>query len=130
MAIDGKETMKGYWAYTKIDTTPLMFRKTEILGQVSISSFICIPWLYTGKLRVLAFWAGVWTHSEDTNGVWIEEVNDTEVRTIYQYIVDLKEQLESTFQIVKKNLKESTQRYRVNYNKGARKRDMQVGEKV
>lgn len=62
--------------------------------------------------------------------LWTKEVNDPEVRTTYQYIVDLKERLESTCTMAKENLEKATQRYRVNYNKRAKKRDMKVGEKV
>lgn len=62
--------------------------------------------------------------------LWTKEVNDPEVRTTYQYIVDLKERIESTCTIAKENLEKATQRYRVNYNKRAKKRDMKVGEKV
>lgn len=62
--------------------------------------------------------------------LWTKEVNDPEVRTTYQYIVDLKQRLESTCTMAKETLEKATQRYRVNYNKRAKKRDMNVGEKV
>lgn len=62
--------------------------------------------------------------------LWTKEVNDLEVRTTYQYIVDLKGRLESTCTMAKENLEKATQRYRVNYNKRAKKRDMKVDEKV
>lgn len=63
--------------------------------------------------------------------LWTKEVNDPEVCTTYhQYIVDLKERLESTCTMAKENLEKATQRYRANYNKRAKKRDMKVGEKV
>lgn len=62
--------------------------------------------------------------------VLTKEVNDPEVHSTYQYIVDLKERIESTCTMAKENLEKATQRYRVNYNKRTKKRDMKVGEKV
>lgn len=41
--------------------------------------------------------------------LWTKEVNDPEVHTTYQYIVDLKERLESTCTMAKENLKKATQ---------------------
>lgn len=61
--------------------------------------------------------------------LWTKEVNDPEVRTTCQYIVDLKERLESTCTMAVENLEKATQRYRVNYNKRAKKRDKKVIEK-
>lgn len=56
--------------------------------------------------------------------VLTKEVNDPEVHSTYQYIVDLKERIESTCTMAKENLEKATQRYRVNYNKRTKKRDM------
>lgn len=62
--------------------------------------------------------------------LWTKEINDPEVRTTYQCIVDLKERLESTCTMAEENLEKVTQRHRVNYNKRAKKRDMKVDEKA
>ena len=62
--------------------------------------------------------------------LWTKEVNNPDVKSTYQYVVDLKERLESTCKIAKENLEKSSSKYRAYYNKGARKRDMKVGEKV
>ena len=62
--------------------------------------------------------------------LWTKEVTDPEVRTTYQYVVDLKERLEATFQMARENLEKSSEKYRKYYNKGARNRQMSTGEKV
>jgi hypothetical protein len=62
--------------------------------------------------------------------LWTKEVNNLDVKSTYQYVVDLKERLESTCKIAKENLEKSSLKYRTYYNKGARNRDMKEGEKV
>ncbi|XP_062607411.1 uncharacterized protein LOC134269206 [Saccostrea cucullata] len=62
--------------------------------------------------------------------LWTKEETDSEVRSTYQYVVDLRERLESTCQLARENLEKSSERYRAHYNKKAKNRDMSVGEKV
>lgn len=62
--------------------------------------------------------------------LWTKEIEDPEVRSTYQYVVDLKERLEATCKMARENLERSSGRYRNYYNKGARERQMSVGEKV
>ena len=62
--------------------------------------------------------------------LWTKEVADSEVRTTYQYVVDLKERLEATCRLARENLQKSSEKYRKYYNKGARNRQMSKGEKV
>ncbi|XP_061176104.1 uncharacterized protein LOC133185059 [Saccostrea echinata] len=62
--------------------------------------------------------------------LWTKEVADSEVRTTYQYVVDLKERLEDTCRIARENLQKSSMKYRKYYNKGAKNRQMSKGEKV
>lgn len=62
--------------------------------------------------------------------LWTKEFEDPEVRTTYQYVVDLKERLEATCKMARENLERSSGRYRNYYNKGARERQISVGEKV
>lgn len=62
--------------------------------------------------------------------LWTKEVTDPDIKTTYQYVVDLKDRLQSTCELVKENLQKSSQRYRTYYNKRARQRDMKEGEKV
>lgn len=53
--------------------------------------------------------------------LWTKEVNDPDVCTTYQNVLDLKTPLESTCQIAQVNLIKSVQKCCVNYNKSARK---------
>nr|XP_034325279.1 uncharacterized protein LOC105323550 isoform X4 [Crassostrea gigas] len=62
--------------------------------------------------------------------LWTKEVTDPDIKTTYQYVVDLKDRLQSTCELAKENLERSSQRYRTYYNKRARQRDMKEGEKV
>lgn len=61
--------------------------------------------------------------------LWTKEVTDTDIKTTYQYVVDLKDRLQSTCELAKENVEISSQRYRTYYNKRARQRDMKEGEK-
>lgn len=62
----------------------------------------------------------------DSSGTLIIQVNDPEVKTTYQH-VDPNERLESTCYIPPDNLAKSSNRYRTNYNKGDRRRHMNIG---
>lgn len=62
--------------------------------------------------------------------LWTKEVEDPEVRNTYQYVADLKERLEATCKMARANLDRSSERYRNYNNKGARERQMTVGEKI
>lgn len=62
--------------------------------------------------------------------LWTKQVEDSEVRTTYQYVVDLKERLEATCKMTREDLEKSSKRYRKYYNKGGLERQMAVGEKV
>ncbi|XP_061184347.1 uncharacterized protein LOC133192347 [Saccostrea echinata] len=62
--------------------------------------------------------------------LWTKEVVDSEVRTTYQYVVDLKERLEDTCRIARENLQKSSKKYRKYYNKGAKNRQMSKGAAV
>jgi hypothetical protein len=59
-----------------------------------------------------------------------KEVNDPVVKTTYQYVVDLRNKLESTCGQAHDTLRKSAARYRKGYNRKARRRDMLVGEQV
>ncbi|XP_065930630.1 uncharacterized protein [Magallana gigas] len=56
--------------------------------------------------------------------LWTKEVTDPDIKTTYQYVVDLKDRLQSTCELAKENQQKSSQRYRTYYNKRARQRDM------
>ena len=52
------------------------------------------------------------------------------VKTTYQYIFDLKEKLEKTCEMTQENLRKSSARYKKAYNRKARDRKLNIGDKV
>ena len=45
--------------------------------------------------------------------LWTQEVPDPEVRSTYQYVLDLKERLQETCQLAQTELRKSTTRYKI-----------------
>jgi hypothetical protein len=62
--------------------------------------------------------------------LWTQEVPDPEVRSTYQYVLDLKERLQETCQLAQTELRKSTTRYKKYYNSKAKDRKFVVGDKV
>ena len=62
--------------------------------------------------------------------LWTHEIPDPEVKTTYQYIFDLKEKLEKTCEMTQENLRKSSARYKKAYNRKARDRKLNIGDKV
>ena len=62
--------------------------------------------------------------------LWTKEITDPEIRTTYQYVLDLRERLEDTCNLAAENLKTAKKRYAKYFNRRARDRQMQVGEKA
>ena len=48
--------------------------------------------------------------------LWSKEVPDSEVKSTYQYVVDLQEWLEKTCEVTLTNLEKSSRRYSKYYN--------------
>ena len=59
-----------------------------------------------------------------------KEIEDPNVKTTYQYVLDLKEKLESMAQLARENLEKSATRYKKYYDKRARNRTLKVGDKA
>lgn len=59
-----------------------------------------------------------------------EEIEDPNVRTTYQYVLDLKDRLQTMAELAKENLVKSTSRYKKYYDRKARNRSLQVGDKA
>ncbi|XP_030839572.1 uncharacterized protein LOC115923285 [Strongylocentrotus purpuratus] len=59
-----------------------------------------------------------------------DESTDAETKTTYQYVMDLREKLENTVQLVKEQLTKSQSAYRAQYNKKAKARSFKVGDEV
>ncbi len=62
--------------------------------------------------------------------LWTEEFDESEVKTSYQYVIDLREKLEQTLKLVHDELKKSQARYQRYYNRNAKDRKFVVGDKV
>ena len=62
--------------------------------------------------------------------LWTNEVANSEVKSTYQYVTDLREKLELTSHMARENLREAASRYCKYYNRKTRTRSMKVGDKV
>ena len=62
--------------------------------------------------------------------LWTKDIQDDEVRTTYQYVVDLRERLEETCQIVQEQLGKSSNRYKYYADMGKKDRQFQQGDEV
>ena len=52
--------------------------------------------------------------------IWTNEETEAEIKTTYQYILDLKERLETTCKLAHEELRKSGERYRKYYDKGSK----------
>jgi len=55
---------------------------------------------------------------------------DSKVRTTYQYVLDLRNRLEETCQLVKDSLGKASSKAKKHFDKKARMREMQAGDKA
>ena len=62
--------------------------------------------------------------------LWTNEVADSEVKSTYQYVTDLREKLELTSHMARDNIRKAVSRYCKYYNRKSRTRSMKVGDKV
>lgn len=62
--------------------------------------------------------------------LWSKDLEDEEVKTTYQYVVDLREKIESTLKIAQANLGSSSSRYKRHFDRKAKQRSFQIGDKV
>ena len=62
--------------------------------------------------------------------LWTKDIVDEEVKTTYQYVVDLREKMENTIALAHQNLAKSSERYKMYYDKKAKPRNFQEGDKV
>ena len=62
--------------------------------------------------------------------LWTKDIQDDEVRTTYQYVVDLRERLEETCQIVQEQLGKSSKRYKYYADMKKKDRQFQQGDEV
>jgi len=62
--------------------------------------------------------------------IWTDEDEDPEVKTLYQYVVDLRNRVEETCKMAKEELAKVQVRNQKYYNKRTRDRKLQVGDSV
>ena len=62
--------------------------------------------------------------------LWTGETGGTEVKTSYQYVFELRERLNNTMKIAQEELLKSRKKNKALYNRRAKRREFQEGEKV
>ena len=62
--------------------------------------------------------------------LWTDDVPEPEVRTTYQYVLDLKDRLEMVSEIARKELEKSSSRYKHYYDRKTRDRHFEVNDQV
>ena len=62
--------------------------------------------------------------------LWTKEGIDNEVITTYQYVFDLRNRIEDTCTLARENLLTAQQKYKKHFDKSARLRTMDIGERV
>lgn len=62
--------------------------------------------------------------------LWSKEIEDPDVKSTYQYVVDLRQRLETVTEIAHNHLQKSARTYKLQYDRKAKQRKMKVGEKV
>ena len=62
--------------------------------------------------------------------IWTSEEEDLEVKTAYQYVLDLRERIEETCQIAQEENAKVQKRNQTYYNRRARERKLNIGDSV
>ncbi len=62
--------------------------------------------------------------------LWSKRSDDSEVQTTYQYVIDLKQRLESTCQLAQDNLRDAAKYYKRYFDSKAKDRKFKVGQRV
>ena len=62
--------------------------------------------------------------------LWTNEIQDPQIKSTYQYVIDLRERLESTCQLARENLAKASKIHKVYYDRKARSRSMKVDDRV
>ena len=98
---------------------PLLFAYREVPQEsLGFSPFELIyGWPVRGPMQVL-------------RELWTKDIEDPRVRTTCQYVLDLRERLESTVSLAQQNLQNMSKKYKKYYNRKSRRRHLKVGSKV
>lgn len=62
--------------------------------------------------------------------LWSNETNDEEIKTTYQYVLDLRKKIEDVISLAHSNLGTSAKRYKKYFDKKTKQRSFKPGEKV
>ncbi|XP_069140237.1 uncharacterized protein [Argopecten irradians] len=62
--------------------------------------------------------------------LWTKDMPDDDVKSTYQYVVDLRERLEETCQLAKEHLEKAKGKQKKYFNRKARIRELKAGDKV
>ena len=62
--------------------------------------------------------------------LWTGETDETEVKTSYHYVFELRERLDNTIKIAQEELLKSRKKNKTLYDKRANRREFQIGDKV
>ena len=62
--------------------------------------------------------------------LWTKDIDEDDTKCSYQYVFELRERLEETMKIAQEELEKSQGRYKHHYDKKARPRSLNVGDKV
>ena len=62
--------------------------------------------------------------------LWTKEVNIPEVRSSFEYVTELRERLEDSLKLAQEELEKSQKRYKRHYNRKAKPRRLEVGDRV
>ena len=62
--------------------------------------------------------------------LWTKQIDEGKVKTTYQYVADLRDRLERTYDIAHSSLEKASKRYVAYYNRKARTKRMKLGDRV
>ena len=62
--------------------------------------------------------------------MWTKEVNIPEVKSSYEYVTELRERLEDSLKLAQEELEKSQKRYKRHYDRKAKPRRLEVGDRV
>ena len=62
--------------------------------------------------------------------LWTENIEDEEIKTTYQYVIDLREKMEKVIEVAQENLKNASKRYKKYFDVKAKARTFDKGDKV
>lgn len=62
--------------------------------------------------------------------LWSKEISDPQLRSTYEYVINLRDRLESTCELVRENLEHASRKQASVYNRRSNKRKLKPGQKV